>query len=189
MQTHLMPDAETPSCGNSSNRRMASRLASFFMLVALADLPCAAQLGAPYPGQSPGGGYPGGGYPGGPYPGGYPGGGYPGGGYPGGGVGIPGRTRSGRNQQATDTLTGKLQRISTSELVLANDDGTQTTVSVEKYTKYFTPSGGTAKFGDFDTGDLVAIDASRDHQNYFHAVKVTLQQKAAAADQKSGSQP
>jgi hypothetical protein len=184
MQTRVMP-AETRSGGNPSKRRMAPRPALFLILVALADFPCAAQLGSPYPGQYPGGGYPGGGYPGGPYPG----GGYPGGGYPGngGGIPMPGRNKNGP-KQASDTLTGKLQRISTSQLVVANDDGTQTTVSVEKSTKYFTPSGAAAKFGDFDTGDLVTIDASRDNQNYYHAVRMTLQQKATTADQKSGPQ-
>jgi hypothetical protein len=162
----------TPGCCEPSNSRMASRLAlSLIFLLALADLPCAAQFGSPYPGQYPGGG-----------------GGV---GFP-GGMGIPfpgsGRNRNGQNQQVTDTLTGKLQRISTSQLVLASDDGTQVNVFVDRGTRYFTPSGANAKFGDFDTGDLVSIDVGRDNQNNYHAVRMTLQQKGTSGNQTSGSQ-
>ncbi len=172
IKIQAMPGGETRYGRKPSNRAMAPRLALSLIFLALADLPCAAQFGSPYPGQYPGGGYPGGG----------------GVGFPGGGMPFPGRNRNGQNNQPSETLTGKLRRISTSQLVLANDDGTQITVSVERYTKYFTPSGGTAKFGDFDTGDLVSIDASRDNQNYYHAVRMTLQQKASTSDQTSGSQ-
>jgi hypothetical protein len=101
--------------------------------------------------------------------------------YPGGG-----RNRNGQNNQVTDTLTGKLQRISTSQLVLTTDDGTQINVAVDRGTRYFTPSGANAKFGDFDIGDLVSIDVSRDNQNYYHAVRMTLQEKGSS-NQTSGN--
>jgi hypothetical protein len=166
----------TPGRGEPSNGPMAPRLAlSLVFLMALADLPCAAQFGSPYPGGGGGIGFPGGGI-----------------GFPGGGMGSPypggGRNRNGQNNQISDTLTGKLQRISTSQLVLNADDGTQINVFVDRGTRYFTPSGANAKFGDFDTGDLVSIDASRDNQNNYHAVRMTLQQKGSSGNQTSGSQ-
>jgi len=165
----------TPGRDEPSNSRMATRLAlSLIFSIALTDLPCAAQFGSPYPGAGGGIGFPGGGV-------GFPGGGGMGSPYPGGG-----RNRNGQNNQVTDTLTGKLQRISTSQLVLATDDGTQINVAVDRGTRYFTPSGANAKFGDFDIGDLVSIDVSRDNQNYYHAVRVTLQEKGSS-NQTSGN--
>jgi hypothetical protein len=153
----------------------ATRLAlSLTFLMALADLPCGAQFGSPYPGVGGGIGFPGGGV-------GFPGGGGMGSPYPGGG-----RNRNGQNNQVMDTLNGKLQRISTSQLVLTTDDGTQANVFVDRGTRYYTPSGANAKFGDFDIGDLVSIDVSRDNQNYYHAVRMTLQEKGSS-NQTSGN--
>ncbi|MES1261836.1 MAG: hypothetical protein ABUS49_08875, partial [Acidobacteriota bacterium] len=73
---------------------MALRLALPLILLLAADLPGAAQFGSPFPGA------------GGP---GYPGGtGYPGG----GGIQLPGRRRNGNSNQPTDSLSGKIQRLS-----------------------------------------------------------------------------
>ncbi|HVW85544.1 MAG TPA: hypothetical protein VHB50_12730, partial [Bryobacteraceae bacterium] len=144
------------------------------LALCVADFPGSAQIG--YPGG--GIGYPGGGI-------GYPGGGI---GYPGGGGGIPfpGRRRN-QSNMPSDTLSGKIQRISTSQLVLTPDDGREITISLERSTKYFNTSGSNAKFGDFDAGDKVSVDAARDNQNYYHALRVTLQQKGGAANQTSSS--
>jgi hypothetical protein len=167
--------AVTRRRGEPSKGRMVTRLAlSLIFLMALADLPCAAQFGSPYPGVGGGIGFPGGGV-------GFPGGGGMGSPYPGGG-----RNRNGQNNQVMDTLNGKLQRISTSQLVLTTDDGTQANVYVDRGTRYYTPSGANAKFGDFDIGDLVSIDVSRDNQNYYHAVRMTLQEKGSS-NQTSGN--
>jgi hypothetical protein len=175
-------DFETPRFPRASKRRMYYRLGLPFFLLFLSVVPDYGQIGTPYPGGGvgyPGGGYPGGGYPGGGYPGGgYPGGGYPGGvGYPGGSsIPFPGRRRNSQNV-ATDTLSGKIHRISSSELVLEQDDGRNLTVSLDRNTKYFKNSGN-ARIGDFDTSDQVSIDAARDNQNYYHALRVNLVQKA-----------
>jgi len=124
-------------------------------------------------------------YPGAPYPGtggGYPGTGYPGGQQPigGGGLSLPGRRgKKTVPTQVTDTLTGKIRRISTSELILEPEDRRVITVSIEKNTQYATTTGA-AKYGDFDPGDEVSVDAARDTDNYLHAVKITLQKKAGA---------
>lgn len=160
-----------------SNSRMAWRLVFPLVLLVLADLPGTAQFGSPYPGGGGGMGSPGGV-------------GYPGGGMGGSGLPFPGRRRNSQNV-ATDTLTGKLRRVSTSQFVLDPGDDRAITVSIERTTKFIGTSGGAAKLGDFDIGDQVSIDASRDNQNYYHALRVTLEQKAAAStdQQEPGNTP
>ena len=176
---------ETGSGAVASMRvsRMLLRIALAASFIALAgDGALFGQIG--YPGG--GVGYPGGGI-------GYPGGGYPGGvGYPGGGgMGIPGipggGRRRGQSNVPTDTFSGKINRISSSQLVLDQDDGTQLQISLDRNTRYVNTSGGTARYGDFDTGDRVSIDAARDNQSYLHALRVTMQEKGSASG-KSGTQ-
>jgi hypothetical protein len=131
-----------------------------------ADIPVFAQFGSPFPGAG-GPGYPGGN-----------GTGYPG---SGGGIQLPGRRRNTANQ-ASEQLSGKLQRISTSQLMLDPGDGRTIAVSVDRNTKYISNSGGTGRFGDFDTGDEVSIDAARDNQNFYHAIRVSLLKKASPTE-------
>ena len=166
---------ETRPRHSPSNSRMSWRFAIPLILLVCADFPVAAQFGSPYPGSGGVGGYPGGvGYPGGSI----------------GGLPIPGRRRTNQNV-ATETLTGKLRRVSTSEFVLDPGDDRSITVSIERTTKFFTVSGGNGRLGDFDIGDQVSIDASRDNQNYYHALRVTMQQKASSSDKdaEQGSAP
>lgn len=135
-----------------------------------------AQIGQPYPGGGVG-------YPGGGYPGSYPPGGYPGQ-YPAAGGGIPMPGRKGKvtqGKEATDHVSGTIRRISTTELILEPEDRRIITVALEKNTQYATNSGP-AKYGDLDTGDQVSIDASSDSNGYLHALKVTLEKKAAAEE-------
>ncbi|HZL58024.1 MAG TPA: hypothetical protein VFC21_13120 [Bryobacteraceae bacterium] len=157
---------------------MAYRLALVVsLIVGFADLPGFAQIG--YPGG--GIGYPGGGV-------GYPGGGgYPGG--SGGGMGIPGigGNRRGRSNMPTDTVSGKINRISTSQLVLDSDDGTRLQIALDRNTRYFNNSGGQGRYGDFDAGDQVSVDASRDNQNYMRGLRVSMIQKGSAGTQTSSS--
>lgn len=174
-----VPQGETHPVTTASNgdiRFMALRLALALSLIAvLGDAPGFAQIG--YPGG--GIGYPGGGV-------GYPGGGV---GYPGGGgMGIPGMGgRRQQNNMPTDTLSGKINRISSSQLVLDSDDGTQLQIMLDRNTRYFNISGGNARYGDFDIGDRVSVDAARDNQNYFHGLRVNLQDKASGSNQSSSS--
>ncbi len=162
--------------------RMLLRIAlAVSFVVVVADGGLFGQIG--YPGG--GIGYPGGGV-------GYPGGGvgYPGGGYPGGGgMGIPGvgGRRRGQSNTPTDTLSGKINRISSSQLALDMDDGTQTQISLDRNTRYVNTSGGQARYGDFDAGDRVSVDAARDNQNYLHALRVTMQEKGSVGN-KNGTQ-
>ena len=78
-----------------------------------------------------------------------PGGNSPGG--TGGGMGIPfpGRNRR-ANSGPAETVTGNIQRISTTQIVLDPGDHRNIMVALDKNTKYFAKSGSTAKFGDFD---------------------------------------
>jgi hypothetical protein len=155
---------ETRGSRLSSKTVMASRLALPLLLLILSEVPGAAQFGSPFPGAGGGTGYPGTGYPGG-----------------GGGIQLPGRRRNTANQP-TDQLSGKLQRISTLQLVLDPGDGRNITVAIDRNTKYISNSGGSGRYGDFDTGDEVSIDAARDNQNYYHALRVSLLKKGSPAD-------
>jgi hypothetical protein len=162
----MMYGSETRRGITSSIPGMATRLALPLLLLICGDLPVFAQFGSPFPGAG-GGGYPGG-----------TGTGYPG---SGGGIQLPGRRRNTANQ-ATEQLSGKLQRISTSQLMLDPGDGRNIAVSIDRNTKYISNSGGTGRFGDFDTGDEVSIDAARDNQNFYHAIRVSLLKKASPTD-------
>ena len=172
-----VPQGETRGMAAPSNggiKPMYSRLLlATSLVVLLGDVRASAQIG--YPGG--GIGYPGGGI-------GYPGGtGYPGG----GGMGIPGvgGRQRGQNNRPTDTVTGKINRISSSQLVLDVDDGTQVQIALDRNTRYFDISGGQARYGDFDTGDRVSVDAARDNQNYMHGLRVNLQDKASGSGRTS----
>jgi hypothetical protein len=140
---------------------MAPRLALSLLLLTLAEVPGWAQFGSPFPGQGTG------------YPGGM--------GMPGGGIQLPGRRRNAANQP-TEQLSGKLQRVSTTQLSLDPGDGRNIAVTVDRSTKYISNSGGTGRIGDFDAGDEVSIDAARDNQNFYHAIRVSLLKKGSPAD-------
>jgi hypothetical protein len=144
---------------------MAFRLALALALIVFSDLPLSAQFGSPYPGMG-GGGI----------------------GFPGGGINLPGAGRR-RNQTngPSDTLTGKIKRISTSQVVLSMDDGRDLTIALDRNTRYFSTSGSNAKLGDFDNGDQVTVDAALDNQNFYHGMRVTMVLKYAPSDSNTTS--
>jgi hypothetical protein len=139
---------------------MANRLALALALLVSADLPLLAQFGNPYPGM----------------------------GGPGGGLGIPGISLPGSNRRGnqqnrpTDSLNGKIKRISSSQMVLTVDDGRDLTIQLDRNTRYYDTSGNNAKYGDFDNGDTVTVDAALDNQNFYHGQRVTMQRKYMPAD-------
>lgn len=154
--------SETRGVDLPSQSVMALRLTlPLILLVLLADFPAAAQFGSPYPGQQGGGiGFPGG-----------------------GGIQLPGsRRRNGNSNQPTDQLNGKIQRISTTQLVLDPGDGRNITVALDRNTRYVSDSNANGRLGDFDNGDEVAIDATRDNQNFYHALRVSMIHKATPGD-------
>lgn len=131
--------------------------------VVLAALPAMAQFGSPFPGGGIG------------YPGTGRGTGYPGGG--GGGLPFPGRNSRNNNGPA-ETLTGRIQRISTTQIILDPGDQRNIMIGLDRNTKYFTETAAQAKFGDFDNGDEVSVDATRDNQSMLHGQRVTMVHKA-----------
>jgi hypothetical protein len=157
---HSLPRFETSSARRSSVPFMASRLTLALVLLTFSEIPLLAQFGNPYPGV----------------------------GTQGGGMGIPGISLPGtsrrRNQQTgpAQTLSGKIKRISSSQLVLTQDDGRDLTISLDRNTRYYDTSGNSAKYGDFDNGDDVTVDASQDNQNFYHGQRVTIQHKYMPAD-------
>lgn len=139
---------------------MAFRLALALAFIVFSDIPLLAQFGSPYPGA--GGGI----------------------GFPGGGVGFPGSTggRRGQTNRPTDSLIGKIKRISTSQLVLTTDDGRDLTMAIDRTVRYYDVNGGNARYGDFDIGDQVSVDAALDNQNYYHAMRMTMVKKYSPSD-------
>jgi hypothetical protein len=132
------------------------------LLAAAANFPAAAQFGIPFPGQ--GGQYPGG-----------------------GGVGFPGSGRRNTSNQPSDTLSGRIRRISLSQIALDPGDGRDVMVTLDRNTRYFDVGRRQARYGDFDAGDEVQIDASRDYNGYYIAVRVLMLRKGAPGDNNNTS--
>src|SRR5580700_1147549 len=127
------------------------------------------------------------------------------------GVGFPGSRRypgqggqyPGQNQQPTSSFSGMLRiigsnsSISTSapgnssgtSLVLETEDNRIVTFSLERRTKYYGSSGGSAKATDFQPGDHIEVDATQDNSNYYHAVKVSLLRAGTPDDRTEASKP
>jgi hypothetical protein len=143
---------------------MAYRLAFALALIVSSDIPLLAQFGSPYPGQG-------------------------GVGFPGGGISLPGTNRrnNGNVNGPVSSLVGKIQRISTTQLVLTMDDDRNITVALDRNTRYFDNTGNNARFGDFDIGDQVSVDAATDNQNFYHGRRVSMIQRASANNDTSSS--
>lgn len=151
-----LPRTETRARRFPSQPLMAPRLALALALIVCSDIPLFAQFGNPYPGI----------------------------GFPGGGISLPGVSRRGGNQQngPTDSVNGKIKRISSSQLVITTDDGRDLNIALDRSTRYYDISGNNAKYGDFDNGDTVSVDAVLDNQNFYHGRRVTMQRKYSPSD-------
>src|SRR5207248_830216 len=175
----------------SSNRTMTCRVACLCGLGLWAV--CAfGQIGLP--GQYPGGQYPPGQYP----PGQYPPGQYPPGRDPrgaGGGNPFPGRGKSTSKTEKqadkvpTTTFDGRLRRISPSDAIVETDDKRIVTISLANSTKYFKSGAAAAKFGDFQPGDHLSIEATRDDNGYYHATQVTMVKPGTAEEYVAAMEP
>jgi len=145
--------------------RLASRLTIALGLIASSAIPLLAQFGSPpYPGQ--GGGI----------------------GFPGGGVGFPGSNRRGTQANGpVDNVTGKIKRISTTQVVVTRDDGTDVVIALDRNTRYYDQSGGNARYGDFDNGDQVSVDAQLDNRNFYHGMRISMIQRASANNSTTSS--
>jgi len=143
---------------------MAYRLTLALALIATSSaIPLLAQFGSPYPGQ---GGI----------------------GFPGGGIGFPGSNRRGNQANGPlDNVTGKIKRISTTQVVVTRDDGTDVVIALDRNTRYYDQSGGNARYGDFDNGDQVSVDAQLDNRNFYHGMRLTMIQRASANNSTTSS--
>lgn len=139
---------ETHSLLRSSRSVMANRLA----LILLCCVPAWGQFGNPYP--QTGGGI----------------------GFPGGGISLPGqgRGRSGQSNRPMENLSGKIRRMSTTQLILTRDDSNDVSVALDRNTRYYDNVGNNARFGDFENGDVVSVDATLDNMNLYHGLRVTM---------------
>jgi len=175
---------------------MNYRLGSIVLLLIPASLGFGQIIGLP--GQYPPGGIPGQ-YPPGQYPPGqYPPGQQP---YPGsggiGGIRLPGigGRRSNANKLPTQSFTGTLHDMSSTDLTIETSDKRTITMGLAKSTKYLkqnsasSSSTSSARPSDFDPGDQVSIDASQDDQSMYHAVNVTLINKGSPDDRAAASGP
>jgi hypothetical protein len=115
--------------------------------------------------------------------------------YPGGGIGgiqLPGRNKRGNtnasNKTPTESVAGMLRAMASDNLVVETSDKRTITVALAKNTKYLKNSSSSAKTSDFEPGDQIAIDATRDDQNMFHAVNVTLVRKGTPDERAAASQ-
>ena len=125
----------------------------------------------------------------------------PGIGFPGGGRRYPGQGGPGQNQAPSSSFSGMLRiigsnsSISTSapgnssgtSLVLETEDNRIVTFSLERRTRYYGSSGGSAKVTDFQPGDHIEVDATQDNSNYYHAVKVSLLRAGTPEDRTEAS--
>jgi hypothetical protein len=145
-----------------------------------------------FPGQSPPGQYPPGQYP----PGQYPPGQYPPGQgrNPQGGSSnpFPGRKKNtGKTQEdqvPVQTLSGMLRRISSTNAVIESEDKRIITVSIPQTTKYYKASEPGAA-SDFQPGDHVTVEATRDDNGYFHATKLTRVKPGTADERAAALEP
>lgn len=119
-----------------------------------------------------------------------PGIGYPGGGYPGGRRNPQRGQQPGtqRDQNSASTLTGILRKIEDKDVVIESDDQAITTVSTHGSTKYSNSSGGNAKIGDFQPGDHVRINATRDDKGDYKAQTIAMVKEGTVEEHAAASQ-
>ena len=92
----------------------------------------------------------------------------------------------------TETLTGTLQQISDSSLIIVADEDRIILVKIQGGTKYLSTMGK-VKASDFEPGDHVTIEAVRDDNDHYFTKTVTMnkkgtpEEKSAAMKAASGS--
>ena len=69
------------------------------------------------------------------------------------------------------------------------EDNRIVTFSLERRTKYYGSSGGSARVNDFQPGDHIEVDATQDNGNYYHAVKVSLLRAGTPDERTEASKP
>ena len=101
----------------------------------------------------------------------------------------PGRSsRAGAPATATpaQTLYGTLRSISTSDLALDTGDEI-VSVLIQPGTKYLSTMDK-VKPSDFEAGDHVTVDATRDDSGHYHASAITMNKKGTAEDKRKAKE-
>lgn len=107
----------------------------------------------------------------------FPGNRNPGGGYP----GQQGSQNTPRVYGPTETLTGSLREISGTDLVIDAGDDRVVLVQIQNGTKYLSTMGK-VKASDFEPGDHVTVEATRDDNDHYYSKTVTMNKKGTAED-------
>jgi hypothetical protein len=81
----------------------------------------------------------------------------------------------------TETLTGSLQQISDSSLIIDAGDDRIILVKIQDGTKYLSTMGK-VKMADFEPGDHVTVEAVRDDNDHYYTKTVTMNKKGTAED-------
>lgn len=81
----------------------------------------------------------------------------------------------------TETLTGTLQQVSDTSLVIDAGDDRIILVQVQHGTKYLSTMGK-VKAADFEPGDHVTVEATRDNNDHYYSKTITMNMKGTAED-------
>src|SRR6185312_2242912 len=81
----------------------------------------------------------------------------------------------------TETLTGTLQQISDSSLIIDAGEDRITRVKIQGGTKYLSTMGK-VKQSDFEAGDHVTVEAVRDDDDHYYTKTVTMNKKGTSEE-------
>ncbi len=100
--------------------------------------------------------------------------------------GYPGQNPNGSQNTnkvygPTETLTGSIQRISSSDLVIDAGDDRVVLVVIQNGTKYLSTMDK-VKASDFEPGDHVTVEATRDSNDHYYSKTITMNKKGTAED-------
>ncbi len=98
-----------------------------------------------------------------------------------GGQQRPGGSQTNKVSGPSETLTGSLRDFSSTTLVIDTGDDRIVLVQIQKSTKYLSTMGK-VKASDFEPGDHVTIEATRDDTDHYYANSITMNKKGSAAD-------
>ena len=106
--------------------------------------------------------------------------------------GNPGRGGNGQQSNSkaigpTETLTGSLREISSSNLVIDAGDDRIILVQIQSGTKYLSTMDK-VKASDFEPGDHVTVEATRDDNDHYYSKTVTMNKKGTPEEKAAAMQ-
>jgi hypothetical protein len=87
----------------------------------------------------------------------------------------------------TETLTGSIQKISNSDLVLDGGDDQIILIQIQNGTKYLSTIDK-VKASDFEPGDHVTVEATRDDNNHYYSKTITMNKKGTPEEKAAATQ-